>query len=110
MVQAPISSSQQGVQESTPDINQASASSGKKLSKLEGIKERSDFLREPVATEIKEDTTRFSPDGIQILKFHGSYQQQNRDRVRGQGERLSHDAANPYSWRFCFSRTLLNPR
>ena len=85
MVQAPISPSKQVVNESTSANNQASASvADKKLSKLEGIKERSDFLREPVATEIKEDTTHFSPDGIQILKFHGSYQQQNRDRVRGQ--------------------------
>ena len=54
-------------------------------SKVEGIKERSNFLREPVATEIAQDTTHFSEDGIQILKFHGSYQQDNRDnRVKGQ--------------------------
>ncbi|MGK7901160.1 MAG: sulfite reductase, ferredoxin dependent [Hormoscilla sp.] len=50
-----------------------------KSSKLEGIKERSNFLREPVASELLEDTTHFSPDGIQILKYHGSYQQDNRD-------------------------------
>lgn len=57
----------------------------RKLSKIEGIKERSNFLREPVATEILEDTTHFSDEAIQILKFHGSYQQDNRDnRVRGQ--------------------------
>lgn len=61
------------------------SSTQKKVSKLEGIKERSHFLREPVATEILEDTTHFSQDGIQILKFHGSYQQDNRDnRVKGQ--------------------------
>ncbi len=53
----------------------------KKVSKLEGIKERSQFLREPVATELKEDTTHFTEAGIQILKFHGSYQQYNRDEV-----------------------------
>lgn len=56
----------------------------KKSSKVEGIKERSNFLREPVATELQQDTTHFSEDGIQILKFHGSYQQDNRDnRVKG---------------------------
>ncbi|ASC69641.1 ferredoxin-dependent Sulfite reductase [Halomicronema hongdechloris C2206] len=56
-----------------------------KTSKLEGIKERSRYLREPVATELLQDTTHFSKDGLQILKFHGSYQQDNRDnRVRGQ--------------------------
>ncbi|MGC9504943.1 sulfite reductase, ferredoxin dependent [Baaleninema sp.] len=59
--------------------------SDRKLSKLEGIKERSNFLREPVATEILQDTTHFSADAVQILKFHGSYQQDNRDnRVKGQ--------------------------
>ncbi|AFY67825.1 sulfite reductase, ferredoxin dependent [Geitlerinema sp. PCC 7407] len=56
-----------------------------KLSKVEGIKERSHFLREPVASELLLDTTHFSEDGVQILKFHGSYQQDNRDnRVKGQ--------------------------
>jgi len=56
-----------------------------KPSKVEGIKENSNFLREPVATEILEDTTHFSEDAVQILKFHGSYQQDNRDnRVKGQ--------------------------
>lgn len=56
-----------------------------KVSKVEGIKERSQQLREPIATEILQDTTHFSEDGIQILKFHGSYQQDNRDnRVKGQ--------------------------
>ncbi|HEY9604058.1 MAG TPA: sulfite reductase, ferredoxin dependent [Allocoleopsis sp.] len=57
----------------------------RKLSKVEGIKERSNFLREPVATELRQDTTHFSEDGVQLLKFHGSYQQDNRDnRVKGQ--------------------------
>lgn len=56
-----------------------------KLSKVEGIKERSHLLREPVATEILQETNCFTEDGIQILKFHGSYQQDNRDnRVKGQ--------------------------
>ena len=54
-------------------------------SKVEGIKERSNYLREPVATELRQDTTHFTEDAIQILKFHGSYQQDNRDnRVKGQ--------------------------
>ncbi|MFB2967755.1 sulfite reductase, ferredoxin dependent [Aerosakkonema sp. BLCC-F183] len=56
-----------------------------KLSKVEGLKERSNYLREPVATEILQDTNSFSEDAVQILKFHGSYQQDNRDnRVKGQ--------------------------
>ncbi len=64
---------------STPD------STTRKLSKVEGLKDRSDFLREPVASELLEDTTHFTEDAIQILKFHGSYQQDNRDnRAKGQ--------------------------
>jgi len=56
-----------------------------KLSKLEGIKERSNYLREPLASELLEDTTHFSEAAVQVLKFHGSYQQDNRDnRIKGQ--------------------------
>jgi sulfite reductase (ferredoxin) len=57
----------------------------RKPSKVEGIKERSDFLREPVASELRNDANFFSEDAIQLLKFHGSYQQDNRDnRLKGQ--------------------------
>lgn len=56
-----------------------------KLSKVEGLKERSNYLREPVASELRLDTNSFSEDATQILKFHGSYQQDNRDnRAKGQ--------------------------
>jgi sulfite reductase (ferredoxin) len=61
------------------------SSAQQKQSKIEGIKERSNALREPVATELLQDTTHFTEDGLQILKFHGSYQQDNRDnRIKGQ--------------------------
>jgi sulfite reductase (ferredoxin) len=57
----------------------------RKVSKVEGLKERSNYLREPVATQLLENTTHFTEDATQILKFHGSYQQDNRDnRVKGQ--------------------------
>ncbi len=57
----------------------------RKPSKVEGLKERSNFLREPVASELLLDTSHFSEDATQILKFHGSYQQDNRDnRIKGQ--------------------------
>ena len=60
-------------------------STSRKPSKVEGLKERSNFLREPVATELLQDTNHFTEDAVQILKFHGSYQQDNRDnRVKGQ--------------------------
>lgn len=57
----------------------------RKLSKIEALKERSNFLREPVATELLQETTHFSEDALQLIKYHGSYQQDNRDnRVKGQ--------------------------
>ncbi|MBW4595881.1 MAG: sulfite reductase, ferredoxin dependent [Brasilonema angustatum HA4187-MV1] len=66
-------------------VKSAPPTTSRKPSKVEAIKERSNSLREPVATEILQDTTHFSEDAIQILKFHGSYQQDNRDnRVKGQ--------------------------
>jgi sulfite reductase (ferredoxin) len=66
-------------------VKSAPLTTSRKPSKVEAIKERSNSLREPVATEILQDTTHFSEDAIQILKFHGSYQQDNRDnRVKGQ--------------------------
>lgn len=56
-----------------------------KRSKVESIKECSDYLREPLMSELLEDTNHFSETAVQILKFHGSYQQDNRDnRVKGQ--------------------------
>jgi sulfite reductase (ferredoxin) len=56
-----------------------------KPSKVEGLKENSRHLREPVLSELALDTTHFSEDATQILKFHGSYQQDNRDnRAKGQ--------------------------
>lgn len=56
-----------------------------RTSKLEDLKENSHYLREPVASELLQETNCFSGDATQILKFHGSYQQDNRDnRVKGQ--------------------------
>ncbi|MCC5601915.1 sulfite reductase, ferredoxin dependent [Nostoc favosum] len=69
----------------TTDQSAPSRNKNRKPSKVEGLKERSNFLREPVASELLQETTHFSEDAVQILKFHGSYQQDNRDnRVKGQ--------------------------
>ena len=66
-------------------VNTQTPPTARKPSKVEGLKEHSNFLREPVASELLLDTTHFTEDAIQILKFHGSYQQDNRDnRVKGQ--------------------------
>ena len=50
-----------------------------KRSKVEHIKEASQLLREPLATELQQETSHFSEAAIQILKFHGVYQQDDRD-------------------------------
>ena len=54
-------------------------------SKFELLKAGSGHLREPLATELENELPFFTEQAVQILKFHGSYQQDNRDhRQKGQ--------------------------
>ncbi len=48
--------------------------------KFEQLKAGSGHLKEPLLTELGNDRPNFSENAVQILKFHGSYQQDNRDR------------------------------
>ncbi len=48
-------------------------------SPVEAIKDASRYLRGPLADELAADTDHFSEDAKQLLKFHGSYQQEDRD-------------------------------
>lgn len=48
-------------------------------SKVERIKIESDYLHGQIAEELAEDSNRFSESQIQLIKFHGIYQQENRD-------------------------------
>ena len=50
-----------------------------KRSASEGLKEASRWLRGTLADELGQDTDHFSDDAKQLLKFHGSYQQEDRD-------------------------------
>ena len=50
-----------------------------KRSAVEGIKEESRQLRGTIALELVEDSDKFSEANKQLLKFHGSYQQEDRD-------------------------------
>jgi sulfite reductase (ferredoxin) len=50
-----------------------------KVSKVENLKQKSNFLRGPIDSELNDGNPFFSQDGTQILKFHGSYQQKDRD-------------------------------
>jgi sulfite reductase (ferredoxin) len=51
------------------------------MSKLnnEEVKERSNFLRGPLAEEVANDLPTFSDEAILLTKFHGFYQQEDRD-------------------------------
>jgi sulfite reductase beta subunit-like hemoprotein len=52
---------------------------GEGLSKVEALKESSRGLYGPVADDLAKPTPNFSDDSVQILKHHGSYQQDDRD-------------------------------
>ncbi len=48
-------------------------------SKVERIKIESDYLRGHIVEELEQAGSHFGADDIQLLKFHGTYQQENRD-------------------------------
>ncbi len=52
---------------------------GLEVSKFENFKKGSEFLKEPLASELKNGSDHFTNDAVQLLKFHGSYQQDNRE-------------------------------
>ena len=51
-----------------------------KLSPVEGFKSESNFLRGDIAAELASDAPSLSKGGIQLIKHHGSYEQDDRDR------------------------------
>ncbi len=55
---------------------------GKKESKVEVAKKNSRHLRGTIAETLNSDATHFEHDDVQLLKFHGTYQQDNRDLRR----------------------------
>ncbi|KAL7202497.1 hypothetical protein ACSBR1_034048 [Camellia fascicularis] len=50
-----------------------------KRSKVEIFKEQSNFIRYPLDEELLTDTPNINEAATQMIKFHGSYQQTNRD-------------------------------
>jgi sulfite reductase (ferredoxin) len=48
-------------------------------SKVEHIKANSHHLRGQIAQELATETTHFSEEQVQLIKFHGMYQQEDRD-------------------------------
>jgi sulfite reductase (ferredoxin) len=65
------------------------------FSKVERIKAHSGGLRGTIAQELAEPTERFAEDDVQLLKFHGIYQQEDRDQ-----RRLQRDAGVPKAHSF----------
>ena len=52
--------------------------------KFEQFKADSNYLNEPLQSELINDSDHFTNDAVQLLKFHGSYQQDDREhRKRG---------------------------
>jgi sulfite reductase (ferredoxin) len=49
-------------------------------SKVEVVKEESHYLRGAIAADLGADTSHFDESGKQVLKFHGLYQQDDRDQ------------------------------
>ncbi len=59
--------------------NEQPVSNDQQLSAVEGIKEASRQLRGSILQELQDGTDHFSGDNVQLLKHHGTYQQDNRD-------------------------------
>jgi sulfite reductase (ferredoxin) len=77
--------------EARPSTNGVGAGAGAKptRSPVEGIKENSRALRGTLADELSKDSDHFGEQDKQLLKFHGTYQQEDRDaRKMRRGEGL----------------------
>ncbi|MDQ6784716.1 MAG: NADPH-dependent assimilatory sulfite reductase hemoprotein subunit [Actinomycetota bacterium] len=62
------------------------------VSKMEGIKAASNQLRGTIGEELSDGTPAFSPESQQLLRFHGIYQQDDRDvRTERKRQRLDVD-------------------
>src|SRR6056297_1087205 len=61
-----------------------------KLSAVETIKQESGFLFGTIGEELTSDADHFDKDSLQLLKFHGSYQQDDRD-LRTKAKKLGLD-------------------
>ena len=77
----------QSVEQNSPEERTFSPSiaTGAERTKFEQLKADSDYLKDPLAAELKNALSHFSEGAVQLLKFHGSYQQDNREnRQKGQ--------------------------
>ena len=64
----------------TPTGKKSANEGEKNWSKVEYIKENSDFLRHPLIEQLATEDTFISEDAAQLYKFHGGYQQDDREK------------------------------
>lgn len=55
-------------------------------SKVEDLKASSGYLHGPIADELADDSPNFAKDTTSVLKFHGVYQQDDRDTRKERGK------------------------
>ena len=60
-----------------------------KLSPVEGFKAASNYLRGPILDELTDGSDHFGKASIQLLKHHGTYQQDDRDSRGKDGKQFS---------------------
>ena len=65
-----------------------------KLSPVEGFKLEGNFLRGDIAAELRDGNDHFGKSSIQLLKHHGTYQQDDRD-ARALGRTEGHKGKPP---------------
>lgn len=73
-------------------MSEPSPNEAPKASPVEGIKQRSRFLQGPLGEELASSEACFGKDSETLLKFHGTYQQDDRDartlaRKEGAGDK-----------------------
>ncbi|GFP98794.1 sulfite reductase 1 [ferredoxin] chloroplastic [Phtheirospermum japonicum] len=66
-----------------------------KRSKVEIFKENSNFIRYPLNEELLTDTPNINEAATQLIKFHGSYQQYDRDERGGRSYSFMLRTKNP---------------
>jgi nitrite reductase/ring-hydroxylating ferredoxin subunit len=69
----------ENIESSSTDVAQSREQQEIKRSKQERVKESSQFLRGTILDELSTETDKFPADDVSLLKFHGTYQQDDRD-------------------------------
>ncbi|OVA19108.1 Nitrite/Sulfite reductase ferredoxin-like domain [Macleaya cordata] len=75
----PVSSSNSSLVTATATPVKPDISAEPKRSKVEIFKEHSNFIRYPLNEELLNENPNINEAATQLIKFHGSYQQTNRD-------------------------------